>query len=170
MLLFFGAKISSILTFILTNSIKAIKWRQRVKSVSYLITQPRPLSPLQWSNLTILQLTLRYYLFYLFIFSVKLSPPPTVPFHWVSSFQVVFFFSNQSPTQYLLTGWEFLRVFQPSSTHCFDHEYALDIFPNPHPPPPPTHPTPHQYLSNWEWAGNPLHCQIKLRISTNTGD
>ena len=133
MLLFFGAKISSILTFILTNSIKAIKWRQRVKSVSYLITQPRPLSPLQWSNLTILQLTLRYYLFYLFIFSINPSPLPTVPFHWVSSFQVFFFFFffNQSPTQYLLTGWEFLLVFQPCSTHCFDHEYALDIFPNP---------------------------------------
>ena len=39
--------------------------------------------------------------------------------------------------------------------------YALDVSPGPTPP---------QYLSYWEGAGNLLHRQIKLRISANMGD
>ena len=60
-----------------------------------------------------------------------------------------------------LPGWEFLCIFQPSPTQCLDHEWvcpgcftrALS-----------------QYLSYWEGAGNLLHSQIKLRVSTSTGD
>ena len=42
-----------LLTFILTNSVMAVKLRESVRSASYLTTQPRPFSPLQWSNLRI---------------------------------------------------------------------------------------------------------------------
>ena len=64
-----------------------------------------------------------------------------------------------SPTQYLSTGWKFLVVFQPSPTQCLALGWLCpECF---------THP---QYLSNWEGAGYLLHHQIKLRISTNTGD
>ena len=56
--LFFRAKLSFIfLTFIPTNSIMAIKLRKSVRSTSYLTTQPRSFSPLQWSNLRIFRLS-----------------------------------------------------------------------------------------------------------------
>ena len=68
---------------------------------------------------------------------------------------------SQIPTQYLLTGWEFLGIFQPSPTQGLDHEW---VCPGYFTRPPP------QYLSYWEGAGNLLHHQIKLRISMNIGD
>ena len=56
--LFFRAKLSCIfLTFILKNSINAVKLRKSVRSASYLTTQPRSFSPLQWSNLRIFRLS-----------------------------------------------------------------------------------------------------------------
>ena len=67
--------------------------------------------------------------------------------------------------QYLLIGWEFLSIFQPSPTQCLDQEWVCPRCFTCPPPPPHT-----QYHSSWEGAGNRLHCQIKLRISTNTGD
>ena len=84
-------------------------------------------------------------------------PPPYLSTGWaipLASFSL-------TPTQYLLTGWEFLGIFQPSSTQCLDHEWvcpgcftrALS-----------------QYLSYWEGAGNLLHSQIKRRVSASTGD
>ena len=64
--------------------------------------------------------------------------------------------------QYLLIGWEFLSIFQPSPTQCLDHEWVCPgCF---------TWPPAPQYHSSWEGASNLLHCQVKPRISTNTGD
>ena len=68
---------------------------------------------------------------------------------------------SQTPTQYLLTGWEFLGIFQPSSTQCLDHEWLCPGCFTHRPP---------QCLSYRERAGNLFHCQIKLRISINIGD
>ena len=89
------------------------------------------------------------------------------------------FLSVEAPDQYLSTGWvfcwafspsshptgwEFLSIFQLSPTQCRDHEWVCPGYFTQAPP------HPRQYLSNWEGAANLLCCQIKLRISTNTGD
>ena len=87
MSLFFKAKLScTFLTFILTNSIKAVKLRKSVRSTSYLTTQPRPFSPLQRSNLSIFQPSPGYSL----IFSPNQALPYPVPFHWVDNSPGIF--------------------------------------------------------------------------------
>ena len=128
---FFRAKLSCIfLTFILTNSIKAVKLRESVRSASYLTTQPRPYSPLQWSVLSIFQPRPGYSL----IFSNQ--DPPT---QYLSSGLAILLASfSRPPTQYLLTGWEFLCIFLPSPTHCLDHKWVvLGCFTQVVPPSPP---------------------------------
>ena len=154
MSLFFRAKLSCIfLTFILTNSIMAVKLRKSVRSASYLTTQPRPFSPLQWSDLSIFQLSPGYSS----IFS-QLSPPTQ---YLSTGWAILLASFSQPPTQYLLTGWEFLGIFQPSSIQCLDHEWVCPgCFTRNRP----------QYLSYWEGAGNLLHCLIKPGIPTNMGD
>ena len=65
--LFLGAKLSStLLTFISTNSIKAVELKKSVGSACYLTTQPRPLSPLRQSDLSIFQPRYQYF----WIFSI----------------------------------------------------------------------------------------------------
>ena len=83
---FFRAKLSCIfLTFILTNSIMVIKLRKTVRSASYLTTRPRPLNPLQRSNLSIFQLSPGFSLIF---FPIEPSYP--VPFHWVGNSSGIF--------------------------------------------------------------------------------
>ena len=149
---FFRAKLSCIfLTFILTNSIKAVKLRESVRSASYLTTQPRPFSPLQWSDLNIFQSRPRYSLIFF------QSIPST---QYLSTGWAILLASFIWPlTQYLLTGWEFLSIFLPSPTHCLDHEWLCPrCFTW-------AHPTPVSFL-----LGNLPYHQIKLRISTNMRD
>ena len=116
--LFFRAKLSCIfLTFILTNSIKAVKLRKSVRSASYLTTQPRPFSPLQWSNLGIFQPSPVIPRF----FFPQLSPPTQcLSTRWA----ILLASFSQPPTQYLLIRWEFLSIVQPSPTQCLDHEWV----------------------------------------------
>ena len=116
MSLFFGAQLPYIsLTFILIYPIKAVKLREIVRSASYLTTQPRPLSPLHWSDFSIFWLSPGYSSIFFQL------TPSTVPFHWHLS-------ASPLPTlQYLSAGWEFLSVFQPSLTQCLVSEYALGI-------------------------------------------
>ena len=131
MSLFFRAKLSYIfLTFILTNSIKAVKLRESVRSASYLTTQPRPFSPLQWSDLNIFQSRPRYSLIFF------QSIPST---QYLSTGWAILLASFIWPlTQYLLTGWEFLSIFLPSPTHCLDHKWVvLGCFTQVVPPSPP---------------------------------
>ena len=86
MSLFFRAKLSCIfLTFILTNSIKAVKLKKSVRSASYLTTQSRPFSPLQWRDLSIFQQSPGYSS----IFSQS-SPLYPVPFHCVGNSPGIF--------------------------------------------------------------------------------
>ena len=87
--------------------------------------------------------------------------PRPVPFHWLG---ILLGFFTQPPTQYLLTGWAFLSIFQLGPTQCRDHEWVCPGYFTRAPP------HPRQYLSNWEGVANLLHRQIKLRIPTNTGD
>ena len=73
----FRAKFSCIfLTFILKNSINAVKLRKSVRSASYLTTQPRPFSPLQRSDLDIFQLSPEYSLIF---FPSRTPLPRTIP-------------------------------------------------------------------------------------------
>ena len=117
MSLFFRAKLACIfLTFILTNSIKAVKLRESVRSASYLTTQSRPFSPLQRRDLSIFQQSPGYSS----IFSQS-SPLYPVPFHCVGNSPGIF---SQPLTRNLLTGWEFLGIFQQSTTQCLDHEWV----------------------------------------------
>ena len=104
--------------------------REIVRSASYLTTQPRPLSPLQWSDLSIFHLISRnslvvFFFFFFFFFHLAAPPPPLpstpIPFHWVSNSPGIF---QPARTQYLLTGWEFLSIFQPSPTQCLDREWV----------------------------------------------
>ena len=132
--LFFRAKLSYIfLTFILTNSIKAVKLRESVRSASYLTTQPRPYSPLQWSDLRIFQPRPGYSL----IFSNQGAPTQYLSTGWA----ILLASFSRPPTQYLLTGifWlEFLSIFLPSPTHCLDHKWVvLGCFTQVVPPSPP---------------------------------
>ena len=101
-----------------------------VRSASYLTTQPRPYSPLQWSVLSIFQPRPGYSL----IFSNQ--DPPT---QYLSSGLAILLASfSRPPTQYLLTGWEFLCIFLPSPTHCLDHKWVvLGCFTQVVPPSPP---------------------------------
>ena len=128
---FFRAKLSCIfLTFILTNSIKAVKLRESVRSASYLTTQPRPYSPLQWSDLRIFQPRPGYSL----IFSNQGAPTQYLSTWWA----ILLASFSRPPTQYLLTGWEFLCIFLPSPTHCLDHKWVvLGCFTQVVPPSPP---------------------------------
>ena len=65
-----------------------------------------------------------------------------------------------SASQYLLTGWDCLGIFQLSPTQCLGHEWVC----------PGCFTWAPQYLSYWEGTANLLYHQIKLRISTNMGD
>ena len=47
-----------------------------------------------------------------------IEPCYPVPFHCVGTSP------GQPPTQHLLTGWEFLGIFQLSPTQCPDHEWV----------------------------------------------
>ena len=121
MSLFFRAKVSCIfLTFILTNSIKAIKLRKSVRSASYLTSQPRPFSPLQWSYLSIFQSGPGYSSIFF-----PIESPYSVPFQWVGNSGIF------QPAPYPVSlvgipifGWEFLSIFQPSPIQCLDHKWV----------------------------------------------
>ena len=144
----------------------AVKLRKSVRSASYLTTQPRPFSPLPRSDFGIFQLSPRYPLIF-----VNWTPISST--YWVERqlgrqlptvWAILLASFSQSPTQYLLPGWEFLSIFQLSPTQCLYHEWVCPICFTCHPLPPA------KYLSYWEGADNLLHHQIKLKISTNTGD
>ena len=116
MSLFFRAKLSFIfLTFILTNSLMAVKLRKSVRPASYLTTQPRPCSLLQRSNLSIFQPSPGCSSIFF------QSSPPT---QYLSTGWAILASFSQLPTQYLLPGWEFLGIFQLSSTQCLDQEWV----------------------------------------------
>ena len=83
--------------------------------ISLLTSQPRPFSPLQWSDLSIFQLSPAYSS----IFSSR-----ALPAQYLSTGRAILLASfSQPPTKDLLTRWEFLRIFQPSPTQCLDHEW-----------------------------------------------
>ena len=85
--------------------------------ISLLTTQPRPFSPLQWSNLGIFQPSPVIPRF----FSPQLSPPTQcLSTRWA----ILLASFSQPPTQYLLPGWEFRCIFQLSPTQCLDHEWV----------------------------------------------
>lgn len=100
---------------ILTNSIKAAELRKTAKSASYLTTQSRLLSPLQWSSHSIFSTEPRVPLSFL-----KLNPPQYISTVWVFPWLS----AASTPTKYLLTGWEFLCIFQSSPTECLDHVWV----------------------------------------------
>ena len=151
---FFRAKLSCIfLTFILTNSIKAVKLRECVRSASYLTTQPRPFSPLQRSDLGIFQPRTRYSSIFF-----PIEPPYPLPFHWVGNALGIF-----QPAPYLASfDWVGIPQYLSTEPHSVSRPrvgvpciFHLDTT---------------QYLSNWEGADNLLHHQIKLTISDVMGD
>ena len=124
MSLFFRAKVScTFLTFILTNSIKAIKLRKSVRSASYLTSQPRPFSPPQQSDLSIFQSGPGY---------SSIFFPSRVPL--LSTFPVggKFWHLSASPRPSIF-GWEFLSIFQPSPTQYLDHKWVCPRCFTPHP-------------------------------------
>ena len=107
--LFFRAKLSCIFfTFILKNSTKAIKLRKSVRSASYLTTQPRPFSPLQWSNLGIFQSGPKYSSIF---FPIK--PPYPVPFTWVGNSSGIF----QPAPHPVSLGWVGLPQYLSTEPH-----------------------------------------------------
>ena len=110
-----------LLTFILTNSVMAVKLRKSVRSASYLTTQPRPFSPLQWSNLGIFQLGPRYSSIF---FPTEPLPAQYLPTGWQLPWHLsVSHLPPPTPdTQDLMTGQEYLGIFQPSSAECLDHK------------------------------------------------
>ena len=121
--------------------------------ISLLSTQPRPLSPLQRSNLGILQLSPGYSL----IFFHNWDPlPSTFPlggqFPWHRS-------ASLPPSIFWLSG-NFSVSFNWAHSVSRPWVSMPQMF----------QPGPSLYLSYLEGAGNLLHHQIKLIISTNTGD
>ena len=94
-----------------------------------------------------------------FFFPIRAPLPSTFPLGGQSPWHLSPNPRPQLPVS--LPGWEFLCIFQPSPTQCLDHEwvcpgcFTLALS---------------QYLSYWEGASNLLHSQIKLRVSTRTGD
>ena len=97
--------------------------------ISLLTTQPRPFSPLQWSNLGIFQSGPGYFSIFF--------PNRVPPIQYLSPGWAILLASfSQPPTQYLWTGWEFLGIFHPRPTQCLDHKWACPrCFTTPH-----THP------------------------------
>ena len=137
-----------------------VKLKKSVRSTSYLTTQPSLFSILQQSNLGIFQLSPGYPLF----FSQLSYPPPPhypVPFPWVGNSPGIF-----QPAPYPISfAWVGISQYLSAEPHSVSRPWVdtLWMF---HPPPSPRP----QYLSYWEVAGNLLHCQVKLGISTNAGD
>ena len=86
-----------------------------VRSASYLTTQPRPLSPLQWSSHSIFSteplVSLSFF---------QLNAPQYISTGWV----IPWLSSANTHTKYLLTGWEFLCIFQSRPTECLDHVWV----------------------------------------------
>ena len=123
--------------------------RKSVRSASYLTTQSEPLRPLQWSNLSAFQPSPGYSL--IFFNRVPPHPPPR-------TLLLGIFHPGSHPLSF-----DWLGIYQYLSTepHSVSRPWVgmPQIF----------HPLP-QYLSNWEGAGNLLHQQIKLWISTKMGD
>ena len=115
--------------------IKAVKFTESVRSASYLTTEPRQFSPLQWSDLSIFQPRPGYS-------SIFSNQDP--PIQYLSTRWAILLASFSRPlTQYLLTDWEFLSIFLPSPTHCLDHKWlVLGCFTHAasHPHPRPPHP------------------------------
>ena len=93
-----------------------------VRSASYLTTQPRPVSPLQRSNLSIFQLSPGYSSIF---FSVEQPPPPythPVLFHWVVIHLASF---SHLPRSTFPLGGNFLVSFNRAEPHsCLDHEWV----------------------------------------------
>ena len=132
-------------------------WGKSVRSASYLTTQPRPFSPLQWSNLGIFQPSPRDSLIF---FSIE--PPYPVLFHLgcnsPGSFQ---------PARYPVSfAWVGLSLYLSTESHSLSRPWVgMPWMFHPVPPPPPA-----SIFPTRRGLGNLLHSQIKLRISTNTGD
>ena len=137
-----------------------IKLRKTVRSASYLTTRPRLLSPLQRSNLSIFQLSPGFSLIF---FPIEPSYP--VPFHWVGNSSGIF----QPAPHPVSFDWVGISLYLSTEPYSLSRSWVgmPRIF-NLTAPPPPTHT--HQYPFYWEGAGNLLHHQIKLRISTNMGN
>ena len=95
---------------------------------------------------------------FLDIFQSSPSPPtPQEPCYWVG-IPLGIFQPGPHPVSF---DWLGISQYLSTEPHSVSRPWVgmPQIF---HPPP--------QYLSNWEGAGNLLHKQIKLRISTNMGD
>ena len=107
-------------------------------------------------------LSVRSQVFLNFFPNWALSRP--VPFYWVT-IALASFSQPPSPNSWHPVSFDWVGIsqyFQQSPTQCLDHEWVSPgCF---------THTPPPQYLSYWKAAGNLLHHQIKLRISTNMGD
>ena len=84
---------SKALTFISTKSIKAVELRKSIRSTSYLTIPPRPLSPLQQSDLSIFQS------------SAYFSP----------QYSSIFFQLSPLHSQYISTGWYSIVAPEPVS-------------------------------------------------------
>ena len=86
--------------------------------------------------------------------------PSPIPFHWVGNSPGIF-----QPTPHPISfDWVRISRYLSTKSHSVFRPmsgYASDISPARSVP---------RYLSYWEGAGNLLHRQMKLRISTNTGD
>ena len=121
--------------------------------ISLLTTQPRPFSPLQRRDLGIFQPSPGYSLIF---FPIK--SPSQVPFHWVGNSPSTF----QPAPHPVSFAWVEISQYLSAEPHLVSRPWVGVpwMF----------HPGPLQYLSYWEGAGNLLHRQIKLGISTNTGD
>ena len=82
-----------------------------------------------------------------------IKPTYLVPFHWVGNSGIF----QPAPHAFAWVGISWYLSTSP--TQCLDHERVCPrCFSHP------------QYLSSLEGAGDLLHHQIRLRISTNTGD
>ena len=91
-----------------------------------------------------------------------IKPPSPVPFHWVGNSPAIC-----QPASYPASfDWVGISWYLSTKPHSLSKPWVgvpqtFHLGTTPHP---------HQYLFYWEEAGNLLHHQIKLRISTNMGD
>ena len=113
--LFYRAKLSCIfLTFTLSYSIMAVQLRKSVISASYLTTHPSHSVP--YSEVTSTSFSRAPGIYF---FPSQAPLPSTFPLRG----QFPWHLWASTPTQHLLTGWEFHSIFQPSPTQCLDREW-----------------------------------------------
>ena len=109
--------------------------------ISLLTTQPRPFSPLQWSNLGIFQLSPSYSS----IFFSPIEPPYPVPFYCVGNSPGIF----QPAPHPVSFAWVGISLYLSAEPYSVSRPWVgmSQMF----------HPGPTQYLSYWDGAGNLLH-------------